>query len=213
MKERFGLPLGSLVLLTLTLLTVGCATTMTVLPGKSLALIEVQYPESRMTGIPMAPGEDSATTRMARAILREIEREGFYQITDVRNLGVHASSLGKDEARTSALIKQAPADAYVGIRLLDCAARPMSATETRGTGPSAVTVTVYWYRGECTAELEAFEAGGKKLTILQKTGRWESPRQERRDESSMQSQALTLAVDDTARRLAREIRPTAGATK
>lgn len=213
MNERFRLPVGGLVLLTLALLTVGCATTMTVLPGKSLALIDVQYPDSRMTGVPMAPGEESATSRMAKAIMREIGREGFYTITDVRNLRVHPSSLGKDEAKTSALLKQAPADAYVGVRLLDCAARPQSATERRGSGQSAVTVTVYWYRGECTAELEAFDGGGKKLAILQKTGRWESPRQDRLDESAMQSQALTVAIDDTARRLAREIRPSADVKK
>jgi hypothetical protein len=93
------------------------------------------------------------------------------------------------------------------VRLLDCAARAASETERRGSGPDAVTVTVYFFRGECTAELTAWDPAGKILKVIQKNGRWDSPRQERADSGSMQSQALSNAVDDTARRIARELKP------
>ena len=204
-------PFAILCVLSLALLAAGCASTATVVPGRSLALLDVQYPESRMTGVVMSPGEEPATARMARALVREIGSVGLYQVTDARNLGIRPASLGKDAAQAAALLKAAPADAYLGVRLLDCASRAMSETERRGSGPSAVEVTVYFFRGECTAELTAFGADGATVATLQKTGRWDSPRQERPDASSMQSQALSNAVDDTARKLAREVRPSAAA--
>ena len=209
MIRRLTTSRPGLALLALGLLGTGCATTSTVVPGRTMTLIDVQYPESRMSGVVLAPGEETPTNRFARALVREVSNEGFYKITDARNLGVRPGDLGKDAAKTGALVQSAPADAYLGVRLLDCAARPTSATETRGSGPSAVTVTLYWFAGECTAELTAFDAEGKTIKVLQKSGRWESSRQERPDSSSMQSQVLTNAVDDTARRIAREIRPSA----
>lgn len=201
--------LTALPVLALGLLPAGCATTATVVPGRTIALLEVQYPEARMAGVPMAAGEETPTVRMGRALLREIEREGRYTVVDARGAGLRAADLGKDAARTASLRQSVPADAYLGVRLLDCAARQAQETERRGSGAQAVEVTVYYYRGECTAELTAFDPEGKVLAVLQKTGRWDSPRQERIDGSGMQSQALTNGVDDTARRLARELQPTA----
>ena len=211
MSQRFKTPRPGAALLALGLLASACATTsaQTTLPGRTLALIDLQYPESRMTGVPMAPGEETATTRMSRALVRELGRDGRFQVVDARGAGVRPGELGKGAPKTAALLRDAPADAYLGVRLLDCAARPVTETERRGTGASAVDVTVYLFRGECTAELTAFEPTGKILTVLQKSGRWDSPRQERPDASSMQSQALTNAVDDTARRIARELQPAA----
>jgi len=213
MQRRLTALLPCVPALALALLASGCATTATVVPGKTLALIDVQYPEGRFTGVPMGTGEETPTVRVGRALLRELTREGLYEVRDVRGLRVRPADLGKDAAKTALLRRESPADAYLGVRLLDCAARPMSATETRGSGASAVTVTVYWFLGECDAEMTAFDADGKTLAILQKTGRWESPRQDRADGEAMQSQALTSAVDDVARRIAREVRPTAPAKK
>lgn len=209
MSRRTAFPLSLLSVLAPALLASGCASTATVVPGKTLALIDVQYPESRMTGVAMAPGEETPTARMAQALVRQIGEAGRYQVVDARSAGVRPSDLGRDAAKTAALKQAAPADAYLGVRLLDCASRPTQETERRGSGPSAVEVTVYFFRAECTAELTAYDADGKSLAILQKSGRFDSPKQDRRDEASMQSQALTLAVDDTARRLARELQPTA----
>lgn len=198
-------------LLVLGVLTTGCASTVTVVPGKSLALLEVTYPESRMTGVVLATsGETTPMARMGEAIVRELSRDGVYAVADARAQGVHASDLGKDAAKTAALRQAVPADAYVAVKLLDCAARPITETERRGTGASAVEVTVYLFRGECTAELTAFDPDGKTLAVVQKTGRWDSPRQDRPDGSAMQSQAMSNGIDDVARRIARDVRPTAG---
>ncbi len=198
-----------LALLALGLFATGCATTSpeTTLPGRKLALFDVQYPESRMTGVAMAAGEETPTVRMGRSLIRELGRDGRFEVLDARGAGVRPAELGQDAAKTAALVRAAPADAYLGVRLLDCAARAASETERRGSGPEAVTVTVYFFRGECTAELTAWDPAGKILKVIQKSGRWDSPRQERADSSSMQSQALTNAVDDTARRIARELKP------
>lgn len=213
MSRRNSPLLAGLAAFTLGLLAAGCASSVTVVPGKSLALLDVYYPEGRMTGLPVAPGEETPTSRVGNALLREIGREGQYKISDARSLRMHARDFGKDPKNAATLAQLSPADAYLAVKLLDCAARPQRATETRGSGSSAVTVTVYWFAGECTAELTAFDAGGKSLAIVQKTGRWDSPKQERPDEASMQTQALSLAVDDTARRIARELRPSAAEKK
>ena len=85
----------------------------------------------------------------------------------------------------------------------------MSEVERRGRSQ----VTVYFFRGECAPEVTAFDAAGKTLATLQQTGRWDSPRQERPDSAAIQYQALWAAIDDAARRLAREIRPEAAAKK
>ena len=85
----------------------------------------------------------------------------------------------------------------------------MTETELRGQ----TRVTVYFVRGECAPEVTAFDATGKILATVQQTGRWDSPRQDRPDSVAVQSQALGAAIDDAARRLAREIRPAAAAKK
>ncbi len=87
----------------------------------------------------------------------------------------------------------------------------MTERERRGSGATAVDVTVYFFRGECVPEVTAFDGAGKTIATLQRTGRWDSPRQERPDSASMQSQALSSAIEDAARRLARDIRPNAAA--
>ena len=212
MNRRISPLVSGFALLALGLVATGCASTVTVVPGKTLALVEVTYPESRMTGVVLPSGEASPMTRMGQAILRELGRDGVYQVSDARGKGVHVVDLGKDAAKTAALRQAVPADAYVGVRLLDCAARQVTETERRGTGSSATEVTVYLFRGECTAELTAFDPDGKTIAVIQKTGRWDSPRQERPDGDAMQSQALSNGVDDAARRIARDVRPTA-ATK
>ena len=196
-------------LLALGLFATGCATTApeTTLPGRNLALIDVQYPESRMSGVAMAAGEETPTARMGKSLIRELGRDGKFQVVDARGAGVRPAELGKDPAKTAALVRSAPADAYLGVRLLDCAARAITETERRGSGPTAVEVTVYLFRGECTAEMTAYDPTGKILKVLQKSGRWDSPRQERPDSGAMQSQALTNAVDNTANRIARELKP------
>ena len=62
--------------------------------------------------------------------------------------------------------------------------------------------------------MTAFDANGKTLATLQKTGRWDSPRQERPDAGAMQSQALSVARSTTRPDgLAQEIRPDAAAKK
>jgi hypothetical protein len=209
MSQRFKTLRPGVALLALGLFATACASTSTqmTLPGRTLALIDLQYPESQMTGVAMAPGEETPTARMSRSLIRELGRDGRFQVVDARGAGVRPAELGKDAAKTAALLRGAPADAYLGVRLLDCAARAVTETERRGTGASAVDVTVYLFRGECTAELTAFDPTGKNLLVLQKSGRWDSPRQDRPDSTSMQSQALTNAVDDTARRIARELKP------
>ena len=209
MNRRISTFLLGFAVLPLGLLTSGCASTATVVPGRTLALVDVTYLESRMTGVPMASGETTPMARMADAILRELARDGRYQVVDARDKGVHATELVQDPSKIAGLRAAVPADAFLAVRLLDCAARPMTETERRGTGSSATEVTVYFHRGECTAELEAWDPQGKRIAILQKTGRWDSPRQDRSDGGAMQSQTLTNGIDDTARRLAREIQPSA----
>ncbi len=187
----------------------GCATTATVVPGKSLALVEVTYPEMRMSGVVLDTGEATPMTRMADSLIHQFKTVGVYDLKDARG-SMHVSNLATDAAARAALRQKFPADAYLGVQLLGCGAGQQRETERRGTGASAVEVTVYFFRGECTAELTAFDPEGKTIATLQKTGRWDSPRQDRPDSSQMGSQALSLAIEDTARRLAREIRPTAG---
>ena len=196
-------------LFVLAFVATGCASTATVVPGKSLALVEVTYPEMRMSGVVLDTGEATPMTRMADSLLHQFKSEGAYELKDARG-SMHVSNFAADAAARAALRQKFPADAYLGVQLLGCGASPQRETERRGTGASAVEVTVYFFRGECTAELTAFDAEGTKIATLQKTGRWDSPRQDRPDGSQMASQALSLAIEDTARRLAREIRPTAG---
>ena len=187
----------------------GCASTATVVPGKSLALVEVTYPEMRMSGVVLDTGEATPMTRMADSLLNQFKSQGAYEVKDARGRA-HFSSLATDPAAMAAFRQAVPADGYLGVQLLGCSAMPKTETERRGSGASAVEVTVYFYRGECTAELTALDPEGKKIAVLQKTGRYDTPRQDRQDSSQMGSQALPLAIEDTARRIAREVRPTAG---
>jgi hypothetical protein len=204
-------PVGACALpLTLSLLATGCATSGTVVPGKTLALATVEYAEGTRSGVVVQSGEESPATRFAKAFLREMEHQKRYEVVDGRNRNVRYADLSKGGARVEAFHRDVPADAYLAVRLLDCAARPTSERERRGSGATAVEVTVYFFRAECTPELTAFDASGKSVAILQRSGRWDSPRQDRPDSSAMQSQALSSAIDDAARRLASELRPTAG---
>ena len=209
MSQRVKSQRLGIALLALGLISTACASISpeTILPGRTLALIDLRYPESRMSGMAMAPGEETPTVRMSRSLLRELGRDGRFQVADARGVGVRPAELGKDPAKTAALLRAAPADAYLGVRLLGCVARAATEIERRGSGASAVDVTVYLFRGECTAELTAYDPTGRILTVLEKSGRWDSPRQDRPDSSAMQSQALTNAVDDAARRIARELKP------
>lgn len=196
-------------LFVLVFVAAGCASTATVVPGKTLALVEVTYPEMRMSGVVLDTGEATPMTRMAESLLHQFGAEKAYEVKDARGRA-HFSSLATDPAAMAAFRQAVPADGYLGVQLLGCSAMPRTETERRGSGPGAVEVTVYFYRGECTAELTALDPEGKKVAVLQKTGRYDSPRQDRQDSSQMGSQALTLAIEDTARRIAREVRPTAG---
>lgn len=196
-------------LFVLVVVAAGCASTATVVPGKTLALVEVTYPEMRMSGVVLDTGEATPMTRMADSLLHQFGAEKAYEVKDARGRA-HFSSLATDPAAMAAFRQAVPADGYLGVQLLGCSAGQRTETERRGTGPGAVEVTVYFFRGECTAEMTALDPEGKKVAVLQKTGRWDSPRQDRPDSSQMGSQALTLAIEDTARRIAREVRPTAG---
>jgi hypothetical protein len=196
--------------LALAFLATACASSGTVVPGRTLALASVEYPDGTRP-VAIQPGEEAPTTRFAASFLRELGKEKQYQVVDARNRGAKYADLGKSSARTEALHRDVPADAYLAVRLLGCAAQPMTERERRGSGATAVDVTVYFFRGECVPEVTAFDGAGKTIATLQRTGRWDSPRQERPDSASMQSQALSSAIEDAARRLARDIRPNAAA--
>jgi hypothetical protein len=206
-RRLAGLPSG-IAPLALALITTGCASSATVVPGRTLALASVEYPEG-FKPPPRQTGEETPTTRFALSFLRELEKTKQYQVVDARNRGVRFADLGKTSARAEALHRDVPADAYLAVRLFDCAARPMSEVEFRGQSQ----VTVYFFRGECAPEVAAFDAAGKTLATIQKTGRWDSPRQERPDTAQMQYQALWSAIDKAALSLAQEIRPDAAAKK
>jgi hypothetical protein len=212
MSRRLTRFLPSLAPLGLALLATGCATSATVVPGRTLALTSIEYPDGAKA-VAVQAGEASPATRFAEAFLRELGREKQYQVVDARNRGVRYADLGKSSAKTEALHRDVPADAYLSVRLLGCSAAPTTERERRGSGTSAIEVTVYFFRGECSPEVTAFDAAGKTIATLQRTGRWDSPRQDRPDTAAMQSQALSSAIDDAARRLAREIRPAPAGTK
>ena len=208
MNRRLTRLLSGIAPLALALITTGCATTATVVPGRTLALASVEYPEG-FGAVGLQAGETPPTARFAQSFLRELGREKQYEVVDARNRGAKFADLGKSSARTEALRRDVPADAYLAVRVYDCAARPMTETEVRGQ----TRVTVYFFRGECAPEVTAFDATGKVLATVQQTGRWDSPRQDRPDSVTVQSQALSAAIDDAAKRLAREIRPTAAEKK
>jgi hypothetical protein len=208
MNRRLTRLLAGTAPLALALVATACASSATVVPGRTLALASVEYPEGFKPPA-MQPGEETPATRFALSFLREIGKTKQYQVVDARNRGAKYADLGKTSARTEALRRDVPADAYLAVRLFDCAARPMSEVEFRGQSQ----VTVYFFRGECAPELTAFDAAGKTLATLQKTGRWDSPRQERPDTAQTQYQALWSAIDKAALSLAQEIRPDAAAKK
>lgn len=208
MNRRLTKLLSGIAPLVLALIATGCATSATVVPGRTLALASVEYPEG-FGAVGLQSGEAPPTARFAQSFLRELGREKRYEVVDARNRGAKFADLGKSSARAEALHRDVPADAYLAVRVYDCAARPMTETEVRGQ----TRVTVYFFRGECAPEVTAFDATGKTLATVQQIGRWDSPRQDRPDSVTVQSQALSAAIDDAAKRLAREIRPTAAAKK
>lgn len=208
MNRRLTKLLSGIAPLVLALIATGCATSATVVPGRTLALASVEYPEG-FGAVALQAGDSSPTARFAQSFLRELGREKQYEVVDARNRGAKFADLGKSSARTEALHRDVPADAYLAVRVYDCSARPMTETELRGQ----TRVTVYFFRGECAPEVTAFDATGKILATVQQIGRWDSPRQDRPDSVTVQSQALSAAIDDAAKRLAREIRPTAAEKK
>ncbi len=190
----------------LALIATGCASSATVVSGRTLALASVEYPEGFKPPATQT-GEETPTNRFALSFLRELGKAKRYEVVDARNRNARYADLGKTSARTEALHRDVPADAYLAVRLFDCAAQPMSEVEFRGQNQ----VAVYFFRGECAPEVTAFDAAGKTLATIQKTGRWDSPRQERPDTAQMQYQALWSAIDKAALDLAQEIRPDAAA--
>jgi hypothetical protein len=208
MSRQLTRHFSSLAPLALALVATGCASSGTVVPGRTLALVSVEYPDS-IKPPAVRSGEAPPTTRFALSFLRELGKEKLYQVVDARNRGANYADLGKSSARIEALHRDVPADAYLAVRLFGCAAQPMTEKESRGQNQ----VTVYFFRGECAPEVTAFDAAGKALATVQKTGRFDTPRQERPDTAEMQYQALWAAIDDAARRLAQEIHPEAAAKK
>lgn len=212
MNRRLARLLSGTAPLAFALIATGCASSATVVPGRTLALASVEYPEG-FSAVGLQSGEEPPTARFAQSSLRELGREKRSEVVDARNRGAKFADLGKSSARTEALRRDVPGDAYLAVRVYGCEARPMTERERRGGGATAVDVTVCFLRGECAPEVTAFDATGKILATVQQTGRWDSPRQERPDSVAVQSQVLGAAIDDAARRLAREIRPAASEKK
>lgn len=212
MTRRPAVPvLGALAVLVA--LASACATTVTVVPGPTLALIDVSYAEGRFEGDAVARAEESPSTRVARSLLRQLRRDERFTVTDARHLGVRPADLASDPRKVEALRRQAPADAWLAVRLLACGAWPMRGTEPRGATAASGTIPVYWFSAECTVEVVVFTADGRPLATLQETGRWESPRREQPQGRLGQAQALDAAVDDAARLLADRLRPRAGGSR
>ncbi len=186
-------------LVSLALLSAGCATTKTVLPGNALALVDVRFAEGRFDGSALVSGEDSPSSQLAHALLRELAIGGRFEVSDARR--PDGSAVDGAEGRTPSATprREVPADATLEVKLLACGAWPSSATEFGRQ--------VHWYAGECTAELTARDATGRPLAKLQQTGHWDSPRQERLEGRRVKAQALTAAIDDLAVRLAADLRP------
>ncbi len=178
----------------------GCASTSTpALPPGTLALLDVSWTAGRFDASGVVPGEEAATSQLGRALLRELSRTGA--IIDARGVQARPADLGRDEAKTAALLAAAPADFYLAVRVVSCGAWPASSQEG---GPPAA-----WYAGECSAELTALDRSGKTVTTLHETGRWDSPRRDRLEGKRMQAEAVSRTVDATAERLAHELRPAA----
>jgi tetratricopeptide (TPR) repeat protein len=175
--------------------------------ARSLAIIDARYPEARQAAPVATTSNESYSARISRMLVMDLSAGDIFQVVDARKLGVRPAEVGHDAGRTAILLQAAPADAYLGIRLLGCAAPLMSATEQRGSGSGSVSVTVYWYQGECVAEMTALDREGKTIATVQQTGRWESSRQDRAEGGAIQETALNNAIDDAAKRLAAEIKP------
>src|SRR5512138_1749388 len=152
MTARRTLPGTALCSLCLALVASGCSSTKTIVPGRTLALAAVRYPEYQRSGVVRAPGAEVPTVLFGRALLRELEREGFYRVVDARAPGARPSDPGSEAAK---------AEAFLGVRLLGCVARPATETERRADGASTREVTVYFFRGECVAEVTAYDATGR----------------------------------------------------
>ena len=121
-RRRTFLPAGLAPIL-LSLLATGCATTGTVIPGRTLALASVEYPDG-VKAVAVQAGEASPAARFGEAFLRALGKEKQYDVVDARNRGVRYADLGKASARTEALHRDVPADAYLAVRLLGCSAAP-----------------------------------------------------------------------------------------
>ncbi len=162
----------------------GCATTAAVVTARTLALVDVRFAEGRFDGSAVVHGEESPSSQLATALLRELARTGRFEVSDARDSGASAAGPGGG----------APMDATLDVRILACGAWPSSALEFGRQ--------VHWYAGECTAELTVRDAAGKTLATLQKTGRWDSAHRESPEGKRAMAQAVAAAVDDLAVRLA-----------
>lgn len=181
------------------LLAGGCATStsdVAALSARSIALVDVSWAEGRFDASAAVSGEEPPTSQVARALLRELGKSGAWTVSDARPLQGRA---GEPAPAPAPPPGAAPADAALSVRLLACGAWPSSAREFGRE--------VYWYAGECSAELVARDAGGRVLATLQQTGRWDSARQGQPEGRRVQAQAVSNAVADVAARLAAALRP------
>lgn len=186
-------------LLALALLSSGCAPTATVVSARSLALADVRYAEGRFDASALVSGEESPSSQLAKALLRELSRTGRFEVSDARSPEARAAGPAEGSARDASPRPEVPAEATVSVRILACGAWPSSATEFGRTA--------HWYAGECTAELTARDAAGAVLATLQRTGRWESAKREGSEGRRAQAQTVTAAIDDLAVRLAADLAP------
>jgi len=173
----------------------GCATSSphaAPLSVRSLALVDVSWAEGRFDASAAVSGEEAQTSQLARALLRELGKDGAWAVTDARPPKDRPAEAAPPEAGP-------PAEASLSVKLLACGAWP---TSSREFGRE-----VHWYAGECTAEVVARDAGGRTLATLQRTGRWDSARQDRLEGRKVQAQAVSNAVLDVAARLAAGLSP------
>ena len=121
----------------------GCASSATVVPGRTLALASVEYPEGFRRPSSLQAGEEPPTARFAQSFLRELGKEKRYEVVDARNRGATSADLGKDSgegprpsAATSRPTPTSPS-ASSAARPADAARRSTGAARSRSPSTSS----------------------------------------------------------------------------
>jgi tetratricopeptide (TPR) repeat protein len=192
-----------LALLVLVLTVSGCG------PGVSVArVVPAPYNLGNVKTVALLEARGTGPVdRFVNTLMYEERQRGFYSIVDARRYHVRNTDLARDRKGAAPLLKEVAADVFLEVRLWGCTSVLQNeSVKKKDKDGHEYRKTLYWYRGECNAELDIVDGDGRELASFEVKGTHDGVKYEEPKDYE-QEPALSRAVDEAAERAAGQFTP------